>query len=207
MAVCPKCGIELPEGVKFCPACGAPVASADINEKIEDIKEKVEDTIDDLKEKAEEVKDKLEDKFDDFKDKAEDVIEDAKVKAAEVRDEIKVKVDEAKAAADAEIGEVYTPEDISNNKIMAALSYIGILVILPLLLAKDSRFAQFHANQGLLLLIVDVLLSVLSFIPVVKFFAGIIGLVVFVFCIIGIVAALKGEAKELPVIGKYRILK
>lgn len=196
MALCPKCGIELPEGVKFCPACGAPVAPADINEKIDDLKEKVEDKIDDLKEKAEDLKEKAEEKFDDLKEKAEDV-----------RDEIKVKVDEAKAAADAELNEVYDPKDIESNKVIACLSYIGILVLIPLLLAKDSRFAQYHANQGLLLLIIDVLLGILSIIPVVNIFAGIIGVVVFVFCIIGIVAALKGEAKELPIIGKYRILK
>ena len=33
---------------------------------------------------------------------------------------------------------------------MAILAYFGILVLIPILAAKDSKFARFHANQGLL---------------------------------------------------------
>ena len=42
-------------------------------------------------------------------------------------------------------------QDIQNNKIMAILSYFGILVLVPILAAKESKFARFHANQGLIL--------------------------------------------------------
>lgn len=38
-----------------------------------------------------------------------------------------------------------------NENLFAALSYISILFIIPLLFKKDSKFAQFHGKQGLVL--------------------------------------------------------
>ena len=45
------------------------------------------------------------------------------------------------------------PADFEKNKIFAILAYLGILVLIPILAAKDSPFAKYHANQGLVLLI------------------------------------------------------
>ena len=39
-----------------------------------------------------------------------------------------------------------TPEDVQNNKVFAILAYIGILVLVPIFAAKESKFARFHAN-------------------------------------------------------------
>jgi len=92
-----------------------------------------------------------------------------------------------------------TPEDIEKNKTMAMLAYLVFFI--PLLTeAKDSPFAKFHANQSLLLLIAYI---VLSFIP---FLGWLLWIVVFVFWIMGIVNASKGEMKELPLIGGIHIL-
>ena len=41
--------------------------------------------------------------------------------------------------------------DVEANKTVAALSYISILFLVPLLGKRDSKFAQFHAKQGLIL--------------------------------------------------------
>ena len=49
-----------------------------------------------------------------------------------------------------------------NDKLMGVLAYLGILVLIPLLAAKDSKFAQFHAKQGLTLFIGEVILFVLK---------------------------------------------
>ena len=43
---------------------------------------------------------------------------------------------------------------------MAVLAYFGILVLIPILAAKESKFARFHANQGLILLITGVAYSI-----------------------------------------------
>ena len=53
----------------------------------------------------------------------------------------------------------YDPQDIEENKFMAILAYFGILVIIPILAAKDSKFARFHSNQGLILCITAILYS------------------------------------------------
>ena len=48
---------------------------------------------------------------------------------------------------------------MTDNKIIAALSYIGILCLIPLLAKKDSKFAQEHGKQGLIMLIAWIVLG------------------------------------------------
>ena len=103
---------------------------------------------------------------------------------------------------------------------MAVLAYFGILVLIPILASKESKFARFHANQGLILLItgvaysifVQVVIKIVSFISYAL--AGIVGialglawLLLLVLAIIGIINAVKGEFKQLPLIGQFQILK
>ena len=38
------------------------------------------------------------------------------------------------------------PKDVEENKLIAAVGYLGILFLIPLLAKKDSPFAQFHAK-------------------------------------------------------------
>ena len=109
----------------------------------------------------------------------------------------------------------FDQNDIQQNKVMGILAYIGILVLIPLFAAKDSKFARFHCNQGLVLAIceiaVSVIISILSFIPVVGLIVSIVGWVInvvaFVLSILGIINAVNGQAKELPLIGSIKILK
>ena len=91
-------------------------------------------------------------------------------------------------------GKVDTERDISENKPWALLAYLGILCLVPLLAKRDSSFAQFHAKQGLVLLIG----WVVSWIPV---FGWIVWVGVVVLSIIGIINVLSGEMKPLPLVG------
>lgn len=142
-----------------------------------------------------------------FKEKVEKAAEEVKEKATAFASDVKEKLEEAKEAAKADDNDVYDAEDINKNKAFAILAYLGILFLIPLLAAKDSKFARFHTNQGLILFICWILASILGAIPVIKFFAWIVEVALFVLCIIGILNAAKGEAKELPVVGKYRFIK
>lgn len=102
----------------------------------------------------------------------------------------------------------YTQEDIEQNKVIALLAYI--LFFIPLLAAKDSPYAMFHANQGLVLLLLGISVSIVSsIIPIIGWFIiGPIGTIfVIVLAVIGIVNALNGKAKPLPLIGGITILK
>ncbi len=99
---------------------------------------------------------------------------------------------------------VYDSNDIQENKVIAALSYLGILVLVPLLAKKDSPFCQFHAKQGLVLLISWVIIGFVAVIPILGWIVSIFGsLFLFVLFILGIVNALGGQAKELPIIGQF----
>jgi len=103
--------------------------------------------------------------------------------------------------------ETFEPEDIEKNKTMAGLAYF--LFFLPLVACPDSRFGKYHANQGLILFLCYIIGSfVLTIIPVfgwvlLPFFA----LLALVLAIIGLLNGLNGRVKELPLIGKYRLIK
>lgn len=113
----------------------------------------------------------------------------------------------------------FDPQDVQQNKLMAILAYLGILVLVPIFTAKESKFAQFHANQGLVLFICEaaygvvygVLRSILLGISRhLGFVVGLLSLVYVAFvvlAVLGIVSAAGGKAKKLPVIGDYQILK
>ena len=108
----------------------------------------------------------------------------------------------------------------SNDTLMGVLAYIGILCLIPLLAAKDSEFAQFHAKQGLNLFLLEVGVAVLSwvlgFMSIVGglAFLGLMTMAIwlvqigfFVLSIIGIVNALNGKKEPLPVIGGIKLVK
>ena len=106
----------------------------------------------------------------------------------------------------ADITEQFDKDDIEKNKVMGLLAYI--LFFIPLLAAKDSPFARYHANQGLVLFLCGLISSVLWIIPILGWIiAPILSIVITVLAVIGIINALNGKAKELPIIGKFKILK
>jgi uncharacterized membrane protein len=116
---------------------------------------------------------------------------------------------------------------IEEGKIFALLAYLGILCLVPLLAKKDNKFAYFHAKQGLVLFIVEVVLFIV--IAIVSVVIGIIGGIIghglgfitgilslllwllWLLCVVGflalsimgIVNSLNGKYWEMPVLGKY----
>ena len=119
--------------------------------------------------------------------------------------------------------QAYAPvqSDAQQNKVMGILAYLSWLVIVPWIAAKESPFARYHTNQGLVLAIVEIAWWILSailtaiataayslgFLAVIGVISWILGIVFLVFSILGIVNAAKGEMKPLPIIGGIKILK
>lgn len=98
--------------------------------------------------------------------------------------------------------------DKSNNKVMALLSYVGILVLIPYFVEKNSEFVRFHVIQGINLFIFELIGGVCGFVPIIGSFVGwLIALGTFILSIIGIINVLNEEAKELPIISKYQFIK
>lgn len=90
--------------------------------------------------------------------------------------------------------------DVDESKLMAALSYVGVLVLVPLLVRRDDAFVRWHAKQGLVLLIgmVIALLAVV-WVPVI---GNVLFLVLLVVSVIGLVQALLGRRWKIPIIGQ-----
>lgn len=86
------------------------------------------------------------------------------------------------------------PKDVQDNKLWAILGYLGILCLIPLLVKKDSKFAQFHAKQGLILLIGEFFV----WIPIIGW---LLGIGIFILWIMGIINVLNGNMKPLPIVG------
>lgn len=102
----------------------------------------------------------------------------------------------------------FTAQDIAENKVICILCYFGLLLLIPLLVKKDSPFARFHSNQGLVLFIFNILVSVLASIPLLGIVVAIVGSVAgIIFWVMGLVNVLNGRAKTLPLIGGITLIK
>lgn len=116
--------------------------------------------------------------------------------------------------------EPIAPQDIQENNLIALTGYLGIFFWIPLVAAKNSRFARFHANQGLVLLLANLALwtvtplvsLILAFVPILGGILSTIlpiavGIAELGYLVLGIYNSVKGRANELPVIGKIRLIK
>lgn len=103
--------------------------------------------------------------------------------------------------ADAPKVPTFDTKDVEENKLIAALGYVGILCLIPLLAKKDSKFAQEHGKQGLVMLLVWVIGSFVFWFPIIGW---LLMLAVFIINVIAFVKALMGEFWEVPVVGQFR---
>jgi uncharacterized membrane protein len=128
-----------------------------------------------------------------------------------------------------DFSKAFDPGDAQTNKVAALLAYP--LFFIPLIIAPNSKFARFHANQGLIVFIFALLNSILQnifrvahwgsrgwgwflnwsdrsgwiFSPF-SIITNIIGVLLIAAIIYGIVNAANGKAVEIPLIGKFRII-
>lgn len=116
----------------------------------------------------------------------------------------------------------YDKKSIEDGKALSILSYIGILALIPFFAEKKNKYVVAHAKIGMNLFLIELIVTVgltivasiltltivlipLAFIiGIAEWAAGIFFVVV---SIIGIVNACGGEVKELPLIGKFKIIK
>ena len=91
-----------------------------------------------------------------------------------------------------------------NKTLMGVLAYLGILIIIPFLTAKDDPFVKFHIKQGLLLVIVEIAVWVIGmFTWQLWSLLQLLNLATIVLAIFGIVNVVQGQQKELPLIGSF----
>jgi len=103
---------------------------------------------------------------------------------------------------------VETVENTETNQWINALAYIVFFI--PLLVDSNNATYKFHTNQGLNLFILTVAVNFIGWLlPVVGWLIilPLGGLLCLILAIIGIVNALSGKEKELPIIGKFNLIK
>lgn len=114
----------------------------------------------------------------------------------------------------------YDSADINANKWQGFLAYLGPFCLVPILInlfgSKKSAYGMYHANQGLNLFIVDVaakliLAGVLGKIPLIGWIFRIANLLIIIascfLTLMGVMNVTNGRAKELPFIGKIKLIK
>jgi uncharacterized membrane protein len=84
---------------------------------------------------------------------------------------------------------------------LAAMSYMGILCFVPLMMNRDDEFIYFHAKQGLVIWIWGVLALFALHLPGFgKWFFSISAVAVIILSVIGVVAVLLRKAWKLPLV-------
>lgn len=95
--------------------------------------------------------------------------------------------------------------DTKTTGIVAYLTWVGLLIAF---LAGDKEGAKFHINQSLVILLFTIAGTVVMAIPFVGWILGGLWDIFMLVCwIMGFVAAIKEEEKEVPLIGKIHIIK
>ena len=182
MAYCIKCGAQVNDGVSYCPQCGGEIPKSQEQNKQYEYYQQAD--------------------------------------AGQRYEQTEVNQGYYQNTYQSE-GEFFNAEDVRQNKAMGVLSYIGILVLIPLFARdKQSEYAAFHTNQGLVLFITNLIADALTGggvfgwaswlfydYGILHMVSWVLDIVLFVFLIMGIVNACKGIRKELPLIGKIKIIR
>ena len=165
------------------------IKNNDVNEKVEKIKENINEKTNNIKK---ELQEDLSNLTEEIKDKAEDIIKNVK--------------DHTKK---------FDKKDIQENKAMACLCYI--IAPVPYFTETKSKWVRYHAIQGMNLFIITVLLclSVSIICSVLIFNFSILKAILkaalyafmIIYAIIGIINVCNEEAKELPIINKFKFIK
>ncbi len=192
MIICPKCGTELSDGAVFCSKCGSSVAhhtpptgspaGSPQGSTSDKVKSGVNDAVN-----------KTKDFF--FNTNDESSMQDA--------------------------------SDVQENKVLALVSYLGYFFFIPMIVKPYSRYLRFHGNQGLTLCLyliaVNIVTAIITGLIGLAAFAGVgaaiavavVNWIIYIIfygsfvalAAIGIYNAVKGYAKELPLIGRIRLLR
>ena len=199
MIYCENCGKQLEENARFCTSCGASYQTNDDGNSVSENHVECQETTTQPEPTTEE------------------------------------KLQQATATIDAvaqKLGNTtdhtsdFSKTDIEANKGPALLSYFGLLVLIPIFAAKHSPYARYHANQGLVLFVGMLVWAVIDGAVTALLRAllgnalGLWGMyslcgtalnIIYagfsILAVIGIINVLNERAKELPIIGKYKLLR
>ena len=102
----------------------------------------------------------------------------------------------------------FDKNDVEKNRGVAVLGYLPVLFLIPLFGAKESKFAQWHAKQGLALSVfgfaIGVFDVVLLVVPIIGWLMMLVLPILYVvWMIVAMMRAWRGKDWQMPFIGQY----
>ena len=189
MAFCSKCGAQVNDGTTFCPSCGAPIGQQQQQARPQQAQQPQQQA-----QQPQQQAQQPQQQRQQYQQQPGQQPYANPVPVVDPKDHTKD----------------FDKEDISKNKVYAMLAYLfGIFgLIIIMIAAKDSKYAQFHARQAAklivlegLLLIASVALMITIIVPFVAMIGLIIVAVVQVICFFNVCA---GKAKEAPIVSAFK---
>ncbi|MCI8714523.1 MAG: hypothetical protein HFF66_01815 [Oscillospiraceae bacterium] len=88
--------------------------------------------------------------------------------------------------------------------VVAYLTWVGLIIAL---VAGDRYESRFHLNQSLVIWLAGTVLGMVAWVPLLGWLIGAVGSLFCVICwFIGIVNAIQGVEKEVPLLGQIHLL-
>ncbi len=203
MAYCKRCGAYIPDGLSACLACGFDEAAEAAKQGGSAYAEAREQQNEDYRIKYEEERRKRQEENRQWAERERQRREEEEERRhREAEQEAQRRAEqEARARTYAYRAASGAAASQGKNRVLAALSYLSILWLLPRFLCSDDAFARYHSRQGLVLFVFGIVSDAVS-----AAFPG-IGWVFSLFriyCIYkGMNNALNDRAEPLPYIGQF----
>ena len=212
MAYCKQCGAYIPDGLSACLACGYDEAAeqnrngAAASTQNEDFRRKYEEEHRKRQEEnrrwAEEERQRREEE----RRRQEENRRWAEEERKRREEEQRKNWEQQQAAERERRSRTYAYRAASGagtqgkNRILAALSYLSVLFVLPRFLCPEDEFARYHARQGLTLFVFSIICDAISAAVPIGWVLSLFRL----YCIYkGMTNALNDRVEPLPYIGKF----
>ena len=174
-----------------------------------------------VKVKSKKIKKETKEKIEEFSKDTEKIGKEVKIKVEEIRNKTEEILNDVEDTT-----KKYTKRDIEDGQGLAIVAYI--LPFIPYFTEKKNKFVMYHARQGMDLLVITMAYYILTSLLVrifqkeiyiagnlsgyttpswLSFIIAIGFICLAILAVIGIVYAISGKAKELPIVNKIKIFK
>ena len=162
MAYCKNCGAYVPDGHTKCLACGLD-QNEDKNKEYSSGYAAQTDPRQSSRPSQEEMRRQMEEQRKKQQEDSRRWAEAERQRRQREHEEEARRRREAETEAWAQpSAEPVRPKAAQSNKLLAALSYLSVLFVLPFIFCKEDKYAMFHARQGAILFAVTAIGEVLG---------------------------------------------
>jgi len=90
------------------------------------------------------------------------------------------------------------------TRLVAAVSYLGVFVLLLVIFKVKNEYVRFHVRQGIILFCAEIVSTLVWIIPFVGWIVGFVGWITcFVLSLIGLVNGVAGREWKIPFLSRF----